>query len=148
MRTEMLLPVIWNEANLNEKYKLIAETHECSDVCGFENDPEFGVDVFFDIFGEQEKIAGRFPSCKLWFFRRPYGKGTIVDFDIDWDVGYYSEYEDEYNHEVNLTELGGDDFANKLGILETSLAKDLAKKLAKKLGTYFDYVIKENCLCI
>ena len=129
MRTEMLLPVIWNEANLNEKYKLIAETHECSDVCGFENDPEFGVDVFFSIFGEQEKIAGRFPSCKLWFFRRPYGKGTIVD-------------------EVNLTELGGDDFANKLGILETSLAKDLAKELAKKLGTYFDYVIKENCLCI
>ena len=26
MRTEMLLPNVWNEANLNDKYKLIAET--------------------------------------------------------------------------------------------------------------------------
>ena len=146
MRTETLLPVIWNEANLNDKYKLIAETDEIADVCGFENDPEFGVDVFLGIFGEQEKIAGRFPSCKLWFFRRPYGKGTIVDFNIDWDVG--KTVKREYNHEVNLTELGGDDFANKLGILETTLAKDLARKLAKKLDSYFDDVIKENSLCI
>ena len=57
MRTELLLPVLWNEANLNDKYKLIAETDEIADVCGFENDPEFGVDVFLGIFGEQEKLS-------------------------------------------------------------------------------------------
>lgn len=67
MRTELLLPVIWNEANLNDKYKLIAETDECSDVCGFENDPEFGVDVFFGIFGGRKRSLVDFHPASCGF---------------------------------------------------------------------------------
>lgn len=143
MRTELLLPVVWDSAELNDKYTLIAETHECAEVCGSDNDPDFGIEVFFTVYADDERVAERFPACKLWFFRRPFGKGTIVDFDIDWDVGCYSQYTDEGHGVLSPIELGGNDFYYALGILETSLAKNLARQLAKKLDSYFNDVIKE-----